>query len=37
MTISLKIIYEFNKIPIKMPEYYFMYLHRVVLKFMQNK
>lgn len=37
MTVSLKIIYKFNKIPIKMPKYHFMYPHRLVLKFLQNK
>lgn len=37
MTVSLKIIYKFNKIPIKIPKYHFIYPYRLVLKFLQNK
>ena len=37
MTVSLKITYKFNKIPIKMPKYHFIYPHRLVLKFLQKK
>ena len=37
MTISLKVLDEFNKTPVKMPEYYIIYLHTVVLKFTLNK
>lgn len=37
MMVSLKIIYEGNKAPIRVPEYYFTYPHKVVLKSKQNK